>query len=89
MPLYHYLCNSCNKQFEIRHKYREAGIICTHCDSEEIKKHLGNTISVVKQTKHSKTKKVGTEVHEAIQDGKEDLAKAKKELAGKARKTHG
>tara|TARA_R100000808_G_C2155373_1_gene167688 strand:+ start:4526 stop:4789 length:264 start_codon:yes stop_codon:yes gene_type:complete len=85
MPLYHYLCQDCNKEFEIRHRYKEEGIICIHCESTAIKKHLGNAISVVKKSNIVKDKKVGTEVHEAIQDGKEELMKTKEELTQKAR----
>tara|TARA_R100001443_G_scaffold106598_1_gene116051 strand:- start:4552 stop:4818 length:267 start_codon:yes stop_codon:yes gene_type:complete len=85
MPLYHYLCQECNKEFEIRHRYREPGITCIHCNSTNIKKNLGSAISVVKNTSVTKDKKIGTEVHEAIHDGKKELMKTKQELKKIAR----
>lgn len=88
MPLYHYQCQQCNKEFEIRHRYREEGIVCKFCNSPEIKKYLGNTVSVVKKTNTSKDKKVGSEVHEAIEDGKRELIKTKKELTKRARENN-
>jgi len=85
MPLYHYLCKDCNKDFEIRHRYREKGIVCLYCNTESIIKYLGNTVSVVKKV-ITKKEKVGSEVYKAIEDGKQELEKAKNELAGKVYK---
>jgi putative FmdB family regulatory protein len=88
MPLYHYRCQKCNKDFEIRHRYREQGIICKYCKSSEIKKYLGNAVSVIRKSNTSKDKKVGSEVKEAIIDGKNELMKTKKELTKIARQNN-
>ena len=82
MPLYHYICGSCEKHFEIRHRYNNTDNVCIFCKSSSIKKHLGNK-STVTTNKKVTNKQVGAEVHKAIKDGKIELETTKKDLSKK------
>ncbi len=84
MPLYQYICNECDGEFEIRHKYGAKNVVCSKCNSVSITKYLGNKTSISNKTiKKPNTVKIGHEVSKAIEEGKRDLAKAKKELSTK------
>ena len=85
MPLYHYICNECQKDFEIRHSFGAKDIVCFYCGSDSIQRNLGNTINI--SIKHSnKSTSVGHEVNKAIEEGRADLEKAKKTLSKERKK---
>lgn len=87
MPLYHYICNQCEKEFELRHRYGEKDIVCLFCGSDSIQKHLGNKINISTKTPNILNKnKVGYEVNKAIEEGKQDLEKIKKDLSKERKK---
>ena len=80
MPRYAYKCNACEKSFTITHRYKEKGIVCIHCRSDEIKKDLSIPIKSRLKTFTDKDKSIGDEVKAAIKDGQEDLKRSKKEI---------
>ena len=87
MPLYHYICNQCEEEFELRHRYGEKDIVCLFCGSDSIQKHLGNKINISTKTPNILNKnKVGYEVNKAIEEGKQDLEKIKKDLSKERKK---
>lgn len=87
MPLYQYTCDNCNEQFELRHKYGDKNITCTECGSSSVTKYLGTKTNVVSNPKQkSANNKVGQEVHKAIQENKEELDRARKELMKQRKK---
>ena len=87
MPLYHYICDECKKDFELRHKYGEKGILCSHCESPSVSRFLGKKVNVsVKQSNNVSKNKVGYEVNKAIDDGKRELEKTKKTLSKERKK---
>ena len=89
MPLYHYICGECEKDFELRHSYGEKGIVCLYCGSDSIQRHLGNKINIsVKSSNSTAKNKVGYEVNKAIDEGRQELEKTKKALS-KERKNDG
>ncbi len=44
MPIYEYICNSCNRDFTLLQKMgsTEKDTICPHCGSRDIKKLISN-----------------------------------------------
>jgi len=87
MPRYDYQCKECNSEFELKHSYKFTDAKCVNCGSSQVVKLLSKVSKVVKRVvTGNKTQTVGNEVNKAIVDGKESLAKAKKELTGKVYK---
>jgi putative FmdB family regulatory protein len=85
MPLYHYICNECDKDFEIRHSYGAKDVVCFYCGSDSIQRNLGNRINIsIKRS--DKPAKVGHEVNKAIEEGRADLEKTKKALSKERKK---
>lgn len=78
MPRYDYYCESCEKQYEISHSYKEVVEICIleGCESK-IKKLMPN---VRIQKKKDFSPKVGSVVNESIEQFKEDLQREKEKL---------
>lgn len=79
MPLYQYTCADCEETFEVRHRYSDTGIVCKLCQSENIKKFLGNK-SLVTSRKAQNKQSIGSEVIKAIEEGRADLETTKKKL---------
>tara|TARA_R100000388_G_C7228736_1_gene153355 strand:+ start:145 stop:411 length:267 start_codon:yes stop_codon:yes gene_type:complete len=86
MPLYLYDCQSCKKQFEIRHSYGEKDIKCSFCNSINIKKNLSGVLQVTKKCYNIK-EKTGSQVKKAIEEGKEELEQFKKTKKNRIIKT--
>lgn len=44
MPIYEYICNSCNRDFSLLQKMgsTEKDTICPHCGSRDVKKLISN-----------------------------------------------
>jgi putative FmdB family regulatory protein len=43
MPLYEYICENCNKRFNVRLSYEEYGkvkVVCVHCASDRVRRRL-------------------------------------------------
>ena len=85
MPLYSYDCLDCKKAFNIRHSYKDTDIECVHCQSKKVKKNLSSVLRATKKC-YNEEKKVGTEVQSAIEDGKNELKRYKKNLSKKVYK---
>lgn len=82
MPTYTYLCNKCEHQFDAFHSYKERLTDCEKCDTiDTLDKVLSQPIQIVgSNTPSGQKEKIGTKVREAIEDGKDELEKIKKEL---------
>lgn len=78
MPLYHYRCAGCEKNFEIRHSYASVGVQCKFCNSSEIEKILSSPIRRVMAIKEN-NKKTGTEVIKTIEETRLEIEKTKKQ----------
>ena len=87
MPLYQYICNECSERFEIRHKYGDKNISCMSCGSSSIVKYLGTKTNVFTKAKpNCKNSKIGQEVQKAIEENKQELHRARKELEKQRKK---
>lgn len=83
MPLYEYICTSCDKVFTLRHSYKDKITTCMLCGEEgSVHKNLSDT-NFVLQKKSKIKSKTGTITNNAIEDAKIDLEKQKKELKKK------
>tara|TARA_R100001510_G_C7453160_1_gene77089 strand:- start:183 stop:446 length:264 start_codon:yes stop_codon:yes gene_type:complete len=79
MPLYNYDCLECDSSFELRHSYKEKNVECIVCKSKNIKKNLSQRSQVTKKISFV-DKKLGSEVENAIQEGRQDLNKQKSKI---------
>ncbi len=77
MPLYSYDCLGCKEKVDIRHSYKEKNIHCPKCNSTNIKKNLSKVLQLAKKCYNIK-EQVGTEVHKAIEDGRQEVQSFKK-----------
>ena len=77
MPTYCYQCNSCDKNFEVRHSMRFEKQQCIHCKSADIFKipALSDTI----QAPSSKPR-TGRVVDDYIENTKKEIRKEKQKL---------
>jgi len=48
MPLYEYLCNNCNTQFELRRAMKEsdAPTACPECQSDRVERQLSRVLAM-------------------------------------------
>jgi predicted nucleic acid-binding Zn ribbon protein len=81
MPLYVYFCEKCEKELKAFHSIKEKYITCHEIDDCE----LSGTLTRVPSNFSTKIKKedkrkVGSIVHEFIENNKEDLKKEKETL---------
>ena len=84
MPRYDYNCLDCLKEFEIIHSYKFTDVKCAYCGSDRVSKLLRLSHNYMKTVEKHKQK--GSVVEDAIEDGKRELTKSKKELKGKVYK---
>jgi len=78
MPLYAYDCSDCEASINIRHPYGAKDVVCTECNSPNIKKNLSGVLQLTKKCYNIKDK-VGNEVNKAIKEGKKELDNYKKQ----------
>ena len=79
MPLYSYACQTCEKNFDLRHSHKETNIACPLCKSPKIIKNLSHNVYRPAKIAH-RTLAPGAAVEEAIEDNRQQLARAKKQL---------
>ena len=77
MGLYSYLCDGCNKNFDIRHPYKEKLQACPYCKEKNPKKILNNPIKIVNKRKKLSPDKPGSIVKDNIQSAKSEVKKEK------------
>mgnify|MGYP003135594223 CR=1 FL=1 len=77
MGLYSYFCKGCEKNFEVRHPYKERLEVCPYCSEKNPTKILNNPIKIINKRKSPDLSKAGTIVKDSIQSAKEDIKKEK------------
>tara|TARA_R100001015_G_C4428765_1_gene26708 strand:+ start:89 stop:346 length:258 start_codon:yes stop_codon:yes gene_type:complete len=83
MPLYQYFCSECNKEFELRHSYKEKITVCVLCDKEGGIRKILSTTNFALGKNPTQKQKTGTITNKAIEDARVELEKQKKELKKK------
>lgn len=85
MPKYVYLCEKCNKEFQVFHSMKEKYIVCsetTQCDNNGSLRRIPSTFfTSFKETKQSH--KAGDIVNKFIEDNKKELLEEKEILRNK------
>ena len=75
MPRYHYECESCGYELQIRHSMEETLVECPECHEES----LIRVLPYVAYNTSDKTSKVGDVVKRSIREAKEAVAEDKKQ----------
>ena len=78
MPVYLYRCESCKKDFEVRHGMFFESQRCVYCHSSEVFKKP--TLSEKINSKPTNNKKAGLTVDQYIKDAKKEIQEEKKKL---------
>ncbi|HCT55445.1 MAG TPA: hypothetical protein DF712_23615 [Balneola sp.] len=80
MPKYAYICNSCDKIFEVIHSYKSKITDCDLCNQTDcVSKFLGAPINL-KNKEISKRKQIGEVVEKTIEDVKIEIEEHRKNL---------
>jgi len=77
VPFYKYMCPDCDYEGKISHKMREKIKYCPNCNSEDIKKVIGNFVSKMADSKIVKSK---LNVETFIKNSKKDLDSSKQDF---------
>ena len=78
MPIYLYRCTSCKSEFKESHSMTERITDCDICELSNTLIRLPSNFAFFK--KEEKEHKVGSLVHEFIEENKEDIKKEKERL---------
>ena len=80
MPRYAYLCEKCNKPFQIVHSIKEKLVDCQECDTEGSLKRIPSMPLVLNKKEDNQKQEAGTLVKEYIEDMRGELKQEKEEL---------
>ncbi|MAE81557.1 MAG: hypothetical protein CMB80_02385 [Flammeovirgaceae bacterium] len=75
MPRYAYLCEKCNKIFQVAHSIKEKLTDCEDCESEGTLRRVSSMPFIF-----SKTKQAGKLVDKHIEETKKEIEEEKKKL---------
>ena len=82
MPKYAYKCDTCDKEFVVRHSLKDKQTKCILCDSENNLTRLPNT-SYISIKPIEKAANVGDITKQSIEDFRRDLKEEKQKLKGR------